>query len=72
LLLLFFSKKTILQQRGRRRLIPHTPDITITRNFPYIRYDHLLAFLIFQVLAGTSERLWSSQIKGTSKNRLKS
>jgi hypothetical protein len=30
LLLLFFSKKTILQQRGRRLLIPHTPDITIT------------------------------------------
>jgi hypothetical protein len=27
---LFFSKKTILQQRGRRLLIPHTPDITIT------------------------------------------
>jgi integrase len=32
LLLLFFSKKTILQQRGRRLLIPHTPDITITQN----------------------------------------
>jgi len=27
---LLFSQKTILQQRGRRLLIPHTPDITIT------------------------------------------
>ncbi len=27
---LFFSKKTILQQRGRRLLRSHTPDITIT------------------------------------------
>ena len=32
MLLLFFSKKTILQQRGRRLLIPHTPDITITHS----------------------------------------
>ena len=37
MLLLFFSKKTILQQRGRRLLIPHTPDITITPEAPHIR-----------------------------------
>jgi hypothetical protein len=33
LLLLFFSKKTILQQRVRRPLIPHTPEITITPKY---------------------------------------
>jgi thiamine phosphate synthase YjbQ (UPF0047 family) len=29
---LLFSQKTILQQRGRRLLIPHTPEMSITHN----------------------------------------
>jgi len=40
LLLLFFSKKTILQQRGRRLLIPHTPDITITPHIETLEFKN--------------------------------